>query len=112
MTTIFWLCGCCETSNRLELAACDVCTGPRPRALAPRVTAFDAARRSVASIAATMHLPASATHARSSTLSGESIARAARSIWQDTVRTLDRLESFILQEFDRAVRDLRRILNL
>jgi hypothetical protein len=111
MTTMFWLCSCCETSNRLELAACDVCAGPRPRALTPRVT-LAAARRSVASIADTMLLPASATRARSLTFSGESIARAARSIWQDTVRTLDRLESFVVQEFNGAVRDVRRVLNL
>jgi hypothetical protein len=117
MTTMFWLCACCETSNRLELAACDVCTGPRPRALTPRVTALDAARRSVASVAAAMHLPhkrpiASATRARSSTLSGESIARAARSIWRDAVRALGELESFVLQEFNRTVRDVRRLLDL
>jgi hypothetical protein len=112
MTTMFWLCACCETSNRLELAACDVCAGPRPGALTPRVTALDAARRSVASVAAAMHLPASATRARSSTLSGESIARAARSIWRDAVRALGELESFVVQEFNRTVRDVRRLLNL
>jgi hypothetical protein len=116
MTTTVWLCTCCETSNRLELAACDVCTGPRPRALTPRAT-LDVARRSVASIAAAVHEPtkrpiASAKRLLWSTVSGESIARAARSIWQDVDRALFRLERLIVQEFHRAVRDVRRLLNL
>jgi hypothetical protein len=131
---MFWLCERCETSNRVGVAACDVCTASRP--LTMDATAPHAARRSATSPTAGTRVAgarrtstaryAAASHPRSAAVSGTAIARAPRPPARPDLRTSGvdprraapthdagspSLGSSLVQLFNRAVREVERILD-